>query len=199
VIQELVSILLQSFRSGGDITATIEAIAEDSERLKEAIKEKNSKIKQQIFIMYIIYFLFIGITIGIYFLLNQMLGMGDPGGGALSNTEFLSGGEGESSAIQYCGGGVAASVPMCELAKVFGFVPRNATPLASEYAQNLGYGKMAYFKSLLFSMLMVQGICTGAVAGQISSGTPTAGIKHAMIMLPIGFVVFIVVVGAAGV
>ncbi|PSH01810.1 MAG: hypothetical protein BRC26_02940, partial [Nanohaloarchaea archaeon QH_8_44_6] len=56
VIQELVSILLQSFRSGGDITRTIEAIAEDSEKLKRAVQEKNAKIKQQVFIMYIIYF-----------------------------------------------------------------------------------------------------------------------------------------------
>ncbi|MFB6147704.1 MAG: type II secretion system F family protein, partial [Candidatus Nanohaloarchaea archaeon] len=92
VIQENVSILLQSFRSGGNITKTIEAIAEDASQLKETLQKKDSEIKQQVFIMYIIYFLFIGITIGIYTMLAQLLGLGDPGGGALQGLEFMSSG-----------------------------------------------------------------------------------------------------------
>jgi hypothetical protein len=87
---------------------------------------------------------------------------------------------------------------MCEIAKIFGFVPSNVTDLSSSYAQKFSYGNMAYFKSLLFSMLMVQGICTGAVAGQISSGSPAAGIKHVMIMIPVAVLGFVLVVGSAG-
>jgi flagellar protein FlaJ len=196
VIQELISILLQSFRSGGDITKTIEAIAEDSSRIKEAVQEKNQKIQQQIFIMYIIYFLFVGITIGLYSMLTQLLGLGSPDGGALSGLEFLGGSGGSQN---YCGGDILLSQPMCETAKVFGFVPGNVTDLSSQYANKFSYGNMAYYKSLLFSMLMVQGLCTGAVAGQISEGTPTAGVKHAMIMIPIAFIVFMYMVGLAGV
>jgi len=40
VIQESISILLQSFKSGGNITKTIESIAEDSTQLKETIQKK---------------------------------------------------------------------------------------------------------------------------------------------------------------
>jgi flagellar protein FlaJ len=200
VIQGLVSILLQSFRSGGDITKTIEAIAEDSEKLKQAVQEKNAKIKQQIFIMYIIYFLFIGITVGIYFMLTQLLGLGTADSGALSGgMGFMSGGESSGGVTNFCGGQIRAAEPMCQTAKIFGFVPGNLTSFTSEYATRFSYGNMAYYKSLLFMMLMVQGLCTGAVAGQISEGTPTAGVKHAMIMLPVAFVVFMLTVGVSGV
>lgn len=197
VIQELISILLQSFKSGGDITETIEALAEDSSKLKGAIQEKNSQIKQQIFIMYIIYFLFIGITVGLYSMLVQLLGLGQSGGGALSGLEFL-GGEGGGGSQNFCGPSITISAPMCETAKIFGFIPGNITDFTSDYATTYNYGQMAYYKSLLFSMLMVQGLSTGAVAGQISEGTPTAGVKHALIMIPIAFVVYMAMVGVRG-
>lgn len=197
VIQELISILLQSFRSGGDITKTVEAIAEDASRLKEAIQEKNSQIKQQIFIMYIIYFLFIGITIGVYSMLVQLLGLGLAEEGALENLQFMPG-AGGGGITNFCGDRISMSKPLCETAKIFGFIPGNITDFTSQYATQYSYGNMAYYKSLLFMMLMVQGICTGAVAGQISEGTPTAGIKHATIMLPVAFVIFMLTVGNAG-
>lgn len=198
VIQELVSILLQSFRSGGNITKTIESIADDATKLKETLQKKDSMVKQQIAIMYIIYLLFIGITIGLYFMMAQLMGLGKPGQGALGGLDFL--GSGSGSVPNFCGPEITASIPFCETAKVFGFVPQNVTEtgLSTEYAQNYSYGNMAYYKSLLFVMLMIQGLCTGAVSGQISSGSPSAGIKHALIMLPVAFVVFVLVVGGAG-
>lgn len=198
VIQESVSILLQSFRSGGNITKTIESIAEDSANLKEVIQKKNAQTKQQILIMYVIFFLFIGITIGIYMMLGQLLGLGQAGEGALQNVDFL----GDSGGItNYCGGQIIFAEPLCTISEIFGFVPDQAAAegLGSEYAEEYKYGQMAYYKGLLFAMLMIQGICTGAVAGQIGEGSPSAGIKHAMVMLPIAFTVFMYMVGLAGV
>lgn len=200
VIQESLSILLQSFKSGGNITMTLESIAEDSSDLKEVIQEKHAKTRQQIIIMYVIYFLFIGITIGIYIMLDILLGFGEPGGGALSNNPVLGG----SGATNFCGGSIIYAEPFCTIAKIFRFVPaevlqNESMTLASEAAQNLNYGKMAYYKSLLFSMLMIQGMCTGAVAGQIGEGSPSAGIKHALVMLPVAFIAFMYFVGLSGV
>lgn len=197
VIQESVSILLQSFKSGGDITKTIESIADDSAELKETIQEKNSQIKQQVFIMYIIYFLFIGITVGIYWIIAELLGLGDPGGGALGDLEFV--GEESVEAVNYCAGQIAVANPLCETAQLFNFIPSNVSDLSSQFAEEYSYGNMAYYKSILFSMLMIQGICTGAVAGQISEGSPSAGIKHMLVLLPVAFIVFMLTVGSAGV
>lgn len=196
VIQESISILLQSFRSGGNITDTIESIAEDSKNLKNVLQKKNQKIKQQILIMYIIFFLFVAITIGIYLMLSQLLGLGQPNAGALQDTEFLGGSGGASN---FCNGEIIYAEPLCGTAKVFGFVPKNLTSFTSTRATKFKYGQMAYYKSLLFLMLMVQGLCTGAVAGQIGEGSPGAGIKHAIIMIPAAFIIFMYFVGLSGV
>jgi len=196
VIQQSISILLQSFKSGGDITKTIESIAEDSSQLREVIREKNSQIRQQILIMYVIYFLFVGITIGLYMMMGELLGLGVAEDGALDNVEFI--GE-DGGTFNFCDGSIIYAQPLCSIAQIFGFVPGEITDLASQEAMEYSYGQMAYYKSLLFTMLMVQGICTGAVAGQISEGSPSAGVKHAMIMIPIAFVVFMYTVGLSGV
>lgn len=200
VIQESISILLQSFRSGGNITKTIESIAEDSANLKEVIQKKNAQTKQQILIMYVIYFLFVGITIGVYLMLGQMLGLGEPGEGAVQNIDEVLGNEG-GGVENFCNGQIIYAQPLCTISEIFGFVPDQAIAegLGSEWSEEYKYGQMAYYKGLLFAMLMIQGMCTGAVAGQIGEGSPSAGIKHALVMLPIAFVVFMYMVGTAGV
>jgi len=77
-------------------------------------------------------------------------------------------------------------------------VPAEITDLGSAEAEEYAYGQMAYYKSVLFSMLMIQGVCSAAVAGQISEGSPSAGVKHAIIMLPLAFIVFMTVVRPMG-
>ncbi|MFB6180331.1 MAG: type II secretion system F family protein [Candidatus Nanohalobium sp.] len=195
VMQNSISIILQSFQSGGNITHTIDSVADEAASLRNIVKEKDSQLKQQMMIMYLIYLLFIGITIGLYFLLNMLLGIGDPGGGAFSNIGELTGG---GQQIKYCSGGVAPAKPFCQIARVFGFVP-SGVEFGSETARTYGYGKMAYYKSLLFTMLMVQGLSTSAVAGKITQGKASAGTKHALIMLPLAFIAFMLVVAPMGV
>ncbi len=199
VIQQSVSIILQSFKSGGQITKTIESVADNANMLKEVIQSKNSMLKQQLVIMYVIYLLFIGITVGIYFLMQQLLGLGstDPGAlGAIAESGVI--GEGEDSIVNWCSGDIFWAEPFCSIAQVFGFVPSNITDLGSAAAEERAYGQMAYYKSVFFSMLMLQGICSAAVAGQISDGSPSAGIKHALIMMPVAFAVFMLVVRPMG-
>jgi archaellum biogenesis protein FlaJ (TadC family) len=213
VIQESLSIIIQSFQSGGNITDTIESVAENASQLRKVLQNKRSQLKQQLFIMYIIYFLFIGITVGIYVMLSQLLGLGSQEAGALQGIgQVLGGGGGSGGAsasagassgaggpTNFCGQNILAARPFCSTAKIFGFVPSNITDLGSTYATSYAYGKMAYYKSLLFTMLMIQGGCTAAVAGQISEGSPSAGVKHAIIMMPIAFVAFILIVRPMGV
>ncbi len=201
VIQESLSIIIQSFRSGGNITETIESVADDASQLRDVIQEKDAKLKQQLVIMYVIYFLFIGITIGIYVMLAQLLGLGEADPGAIAGIGDVIGDDG-AGVINFCGEGILVAAPMCTTAQVFGFVPTNISSTAdynTEWSETYGYGQMAYYKSLLFLMLMIQGMATAAVAGQIRDGSPSAGVKHAMIMLPAAFVVFMIMVAPAGV
>jgi len=164
--------------------------------LKEVIQQKKSTLKQQLVIMYVIYFLFTGITVGVYFLMQQLLGLGSTDPGTIDSiSQLLGGGEG---ATNFCNGEIGYARPFCGISQVFGFVPTEITNLASQEAEEYAYGQMAYYKSVLFSMLMIQGVCSAAVAGQISEGSPSAGVKHAMIMLPLAFVAFMMIVRPMG-
>jgi len=198
VVQESLSIIIQSFQSGGNITDTIDSVAEDAEQLRDVIQEKDAQLKQQLVIMYVIFFLFIGITVGIYFLLGQLLGLGSTDPGALSGIGEVIGSGGGNTDVNFCNGQIATAKPFCATARIFGFVPSDVS-LTSEEAEERSYGNMAYYKSLLFLMLMIQGLCTAAVAGQIKEGSPSGGVKHAIIMLPVALVVYILVVAPAGV
>jgi archaellum biogenesis protein FlaJ (TadC family) len=203
VIQESISIIIQSFKSGGNITDTIESVADDSARLRTVIQNKDAQLQQQLFIMYVIFFLFIGITVGIYTMLSKLLGLGSTEEGAISGISSVLGGEGSGGPTNFCNGRILAAKPFCAISKVFGFVPANISSgevtLTSTYARNYAYGRMAYYKALLFTMLMIQGVMTALVAGQIKEGSPSAGIKHALIMLPIAFIAYISYVGSAGI
>ncbi len=195
VIQESLSIILQSYKSGGQITATIESVADNAQMIKTITQEKRSQLKPQVFVIHFIYFLFIGITVGIYILIQQLLGLGSPDPGTIDNVTQVMG---EDGMYNFCNGDILYAQPFCNIAQIFGFVPPEITDLGSSQAEELAYGQMAYYKSVLFSMLMVQGICSSAVAGQISEGSPSAGVKHALIMLPLAFIVFMLVVRPMG-
>jgi len=202
VIQESVSIIIQSFKSGGDITRTIESVADDAARLKKVVQDKDAKLQQQLFIMYVIFFLFIGITIGIYTMLGELLGLGSAQAGAIEGVGGVIG-QNTGGPTNFCNGEVTAAQPFCTTSKIFGFLPANISSgevaLTSSYAERYAYGRMAYYKALLFIMLIIQGIMTAAVAGQIKEGKPSAGLKHALVMLPIAFVAYIYYVGGAGI
>lgn len=202
VIQESLSIIIQSFRSGGNVTDTIQSVAEDATMLRDVLQEKDSKLKQQLFIIYIIYFLFAGITIGTYFMMGELLGLGTEEEGAIAGmTEIIADDGEDASVARFCGQNIAAAGPFCSLAHVFNFVPDNVSELGWQdpWVEQYGYAQMAYYKSLLFTILIIQGIAVAALAGQVSEGSPAAGIKHALIMLPVAFIAFMMVVGPAGV
>lgn len=195
VMQQSLSIIIQSFESGGDITHTIESVADEATKLRSIVEKKNSQLNQQLIIMYIIYFLFIGITIGLYVMLDQLLGLGTSGG-AISNLGRIASGSGQS--IHYCSDDIVAAQPFCTIAEVFGFIP-DGIEYGTEAAKSKSYEKMAYYKSLLFTILMIQGISTSAVAGKISEGEATAGVKHALVMVPVAFIIFMLVIAPSGV
>lgn len=200
VIQESLSIILQSYRSGGQITETIESVADNATMLREVIQEKKSALKQQLVIMYVIYFLFIGITVGVYFLMQQLLGLGTTEPGTIENVgQVLGGSSGEGGGVtNFCSGEIVYAEPFCGISQIFGFVPSNITDLGSPAAEERAFGQMAYYKSVLFAMLMIQGASSAAVAGQISEGSPSAGIKHALIMLPLAFGVYMYLIRPMG-
>ena len=171
LIGRVVRIINETYVSGGDIGRTMEATASDITAIKEAEKERRSVTAQHTFIMYAIYFIFIGIVIGLSQTLIPLLSIGGETGGV--------GGIGGIFAFQDpCIACVDNPSIYCINCSIFSVV-----------CQMLGLkaGGTCYYNALFVLMAVVQGIFSGLVAGQIGEGSVFAGIKHSIIMTIAGF------------
>ena len=145
----------------------METTASDMLALRETEKERKTMVLQHVMVIYAIYFIFLGIIIGLSKTLMPVLEI---------NTE--------AAAI----GGLCtfqdpclvclASNPLCISCAIFGVVSQMF---------NLGTGAVAYYNSLFVLMALIQGIFSGLVAGQIGENSVIAGVKHSVIMTGIGF------------
>lgn len=164
------AITLQSYQSGGDIAGTIDSLAQDAMRLQEAEQARKSVLGQQILIIYAIYFLFIGIIIGLLFVLGPIIGLGDTLSGVI-------GGGGGSA--NFCASDIGVTQPLCDMGRAFGWTNED---------------NLLYYRSLFLFMILIEGVFNGLVAGQVGEGKVAAGVKHSLIMTPIGFLVYLVAV-----
>lgn len=168
IITEALSIIKQSYESGGDIPSTLDAVAKDMLMLKEAEIEKESLIKQQVFIMYGIFFMFLGISIIIIYVMVPI--------------------------IQQTGSMTVSGAPMgfsftnpCEMTTAFpcGFFSGICSIL------NVSEGIGCYYIALFFCMVIIEGIFTGLIAGQLGENSIVAGGKHSLIMVSVALGVFL--------
>jgi flagellar protein FlaJ len=74
------SIILQSYYSGGDIAATTESIADATTSLQNVEKDRESILREQVIIVYVIHLIFIGIVVAMYSVLIPMMSAQPTGG-----------------------------------------------------------------------------------------------------------------------
>ncbi|MBI3190998.1 type II secretion system F family protein [archaeon] len=176
VIVRSLMVIGQANRSGGNIEDTMDALANNIESLRDVQAEKSSMLNQQVIMMYAIFFIFVGITIAMVKFLVPMIQTQDLGS-TFGAQNF------NSNPCSVC---IDSTDPSCFGCTVFATV-----------SSAFGFGDQsnpaAYYKSLFLTMIVIQGLFTGLIAGQISSDSITAGAKHSMIMLFSGFALFIVV------
>jgi len=98
LIRRVNAIILEAFHSGGDVKKTLGSLAEDVNIIKDMESERRSIMQQQIVIMYIIFFVFIGVIIALYKILSPILyvqqigsfsGIGIQEGGAKLSLEYF--------------------------------------------------------------------------------------------------------------
>ena len=172
LITESVTIIKESYLSGGNVASTLDAIARDILMLKETEAERVSMVKQNVLIMYGIFYMFLGIAIMIIFVMIPMIK--------------------SQPAIQTGGFGFSFTSPCQGLS----FFPCNLFSLVGIF---LGAppGIANYYIAVFFFVVLIQGIFTGLIAGQIGEGSIIAGLKHSFIMSFSGIGVFIFL-GKAG-
>ena len=158
VINEALIIIRQSFETGGSIPDTLDAVARDMIMLKEAESERASVVREQVMIMYGLFFIFLGISVMIVYVMVPML-------------------QSQASAVGLGATGFAFVDP-CESGIIFpcGFF----AGLCAVF--DIGAGMTCYYVAVFFSVVLVQGICTGLIAGQLSQNSTVSGVKHSLIM-----------------
>jgi len=161
-------ILRESYLSGGDIAAILDSVADSSEMLEEMEKERKSTMNQYVVLMYAISIIFLVIVVAINRFLLPIFKAPATGMG-LQNP---------------CGSTTGFSTSVCDL---YAFTAKNLFAMDP-------YGIAAYYTSLFFFMSLIQAIFCGLIAGQISEGSPKAGIRHSIILVGIVFGVFTLMV-----
>lgn len=182
-ISRSVSIIEQANKSGGSVEDTMDSLAENIESIKELQEEKGSLMSQQVIMMYAIFFIFLFISVSLIKFLIPML-----------NTQF--GSQSETAIVLPVMGGfstnpcytcISEKDPSCMSCDIFFAV-----------SASFGFGERedpgSYYKALFFSMTMIQGFFCGLLAGQIGSDSIVAGLKHSMIMLLSGTLMFMAVI-----
>jgi flagellar protein FlaJ len=182
IISKNLRIILETYKVGGDIDKTLDSISNAILTIQETQNERKSILNQYVVTMYAITYIFIGIIIGISKLLIPIFSSTATGNLGPIGTII-------GNPCETCLYAQSSSCFPCYM--YFGI----CTMLGSS-KETIG----CYYLGLFFSMIIVQSICSGLVAGQISEGSLRAGIKHSLIMLTTSFgIVFILVrVGLLG-
>ncbi len=164
-----VKIIMEAKRSGGQVVSAMETVSADVSSLIEMEEKRKSKMSQHAAVMYVIYFMFVVITV----ILSKIL---------VPMTTDLAGGE---EMMIGAGGGVC-SAPMQPVEGII-------CTIFESFALALGLGAEggAYYEGLFMSMVLVQGIFSGLLIGQIRNNSTVSGFKHSVIMTGVGLVVYI--------
>lgn len=169
IIKEAVSIIKESYTSGGNISDTLDAVARDIRLLEEAEDERRSEVGQHVMVMYGIFFIFLGVSLSIVYVMVPMMStnMGSSTSGPMV-FNF------QDPCLEYSG-------------LIF------PCGMFSMICQSLGVkaGIGCYYIAMFFSILMIEGVFIGLIAGQLGENSPVAGVKHSLIMVSSAIVIFL--------
>ncbi len=177
LIKRSIDVLIEAQRSGGEIISTMESVAMDSALVKSSEKERKSNMAHHTMSLYFIYFMFIGVLLALTNVLTSMMG---------------------TMATGFSGGGLGGGIGM-EMAGPCSGTPQGVTGSICSFFSgpckifDFGIGSDCYYKSMFLYMILIQGMCSGLVAGQAGSESMSEGFKHGLIMMGIGLPIFLIV------
>jgi len=176
-VEMALNAILECYMSGGDVTSTLESVADASVMLQESEKEKQSLLNQYVMLMYAISFIFIAIVVVIDNLMVPIF--------TISTTPGSADSMGVKNPCNTC---FAAECAVCDLFKGTALVFSGANPSINPSSIS------SYYLALFFLMSIIEAACCGLVAGEISENSLFAGIKHSIIMLVVTFGAFLILV-----
>jgi flagellar protein FlaJ len=168
IMTEAMKIIKESYESGGDIVSTLDSVSNNILMMKEADAERTSLLKQQIFIMYGIYAIFLGVCVMIINIMVPMI---------QSQPDVMTAGSTFMMFTDPCEVDTVFVCVIFDLVNVFIGVPTT------------GIG--SYYVALFFTAVIIQGFFIGLIVGQIGENSIIAGFKHSIIMVFAGVGTFL--------
>lgn len=74
-IKRAVAITMEAYKSGGDVAEALDSVAFNARLLKDLETERKMKLSQQVVVMYVIFFIFMGMIIALHSILTPMFTM----------------------------------------------------------------------------------------------------------------------------
>jgi flagellar protein FlaJ len=162
-ISTALKILREAYVSGGNTVAVLTALSESLEMLQQIEKERKSILNQYTLMIYAISFIFLGVVVMISKLLLPIFA-----------NPTITGMGGSFGIVDPCSSCFGISCNICDF---FASMAHNLFGLSPE--------KPYYYISIFFILSVVQAVFAGLIAGQVSEGSPKAGIKHSLILLSV--------------
>ncbi len=171
-------ILIETYNSGGSIDSTLDSLSSTMMTIQDTEKERKSTLNQYVIAMYVISLVFIGIIVGINWLMVPIFqAMATPSGGVSPMGGVI------ANPCNTCVYGADVACAPCGIysgiCSIFGSEPTS-----------IG----CYYLALFFSISIIQSMMGGLVAGQIGEGSAIAGIKHSLILVCITIAAFFILV-----
>lgn len=181
IINHSTLVIMQVEEAGGKTEDIMDSLADNIENIKEAENEKKTLMSQHILSMYALFFIFFGISVALIKFLMPLVDMTNMGElGMEGMGDMASMGVVGGSPCKYCVGAGTFDCMPCEI-----FF---STCSVMSFGSFDSAG--CYYKSLFFIMIIIQGIFSGLVAGQIGAESLAVGARHSMIMTISGIVMF---------
>ncbi len=73
LMTRLNNLILEAFMTGGDLKTTLNSLGDDVVLLKDMESEKKATMYEQIIIMYVVFFIFLGVIVGVFKILSPIL------------------------------------------------------------------------------------------------------------------------------
>jgi flagellar protein FlaJ len=177
-LSRIFRIIIETYKSGGDIDGTLNSLSNTLLTIQDTEKDRKSTLNQYVIAMYVISIVFIGIIVGINWLMVPVF----------ESLLVPTTGEGVAvgMVVNPCGVCLNRSDPACLPCSIY-------SSICSFFgAKTSGIG--CYYLGMFFSISMMQAIMGGLVAGQIGEDSVKAGIKHSLILISITFGAYFTIV-----
>jgi flagellar protein FlaJ len=172
-------IMIETYKSGGSIDSTLDSLSNTMLTIQDTEKERKSTLNQYVIAMYVISLVFIGIIVGINWLMVPVFqSMAAPAGGVSPLGSVI------TNPCSTClEGGDVGCGPCTIYFSICSFFGSDRSSIA------------CYYLALFFSISVIQAFMGGLVAGEIGEGSVKAGIKHSLILVFMTVGAFFILVG----